>query len=141
MDFRLFLAVGALALAGAAQLGIAAQAPPPQDMVQSAPPRGPRTPEQVANRLARQLGLTEEQRNRMIPIIAGRQAKMQALRGNPMLRRGQRAREARKIMAESDKQINAILTPAQRKIYADIRQERHDRMVERRQERQQGGAY
>ena len=141
MKSRLFVAVYALALAGAAPLGIVAQTPPPQDAVQSVPPPGARAPEQVANRLARQLGLTAEQRSQMIPIIADRQAKMQALRGNPMLRRGQRAREARKIMAESDKQINAILTPAQRKIYADIRQERQDRMVERRQERQKGGAY
>ncbi len=44
-------------------------------------------------------------------LIADRQARLKAERNDPSLRGFQRAREARRIVEESDKQIDAILTP------------------------------
>lgn len=141
MKQRILVTVCAVVLGAVAPLGAAAQAPPTQDEAQSAPRHQARTPEEMANRLARRLGLTEDQKNQITPILADRQTQMQALRSDPSLSRGERAQQARKIMEASDQKIDAILTPDQRKVYADMQRERRDRMRERRSERQENDAY
>lgn len=89
--------------------------------------------------LASKLSLTDDQKSQIAPIIADRRTQMKALRNDASLGRFQRRREAKQIMEESDKKINAILTPDQRKQYAELEKEMRERMKERRSAQQQTG--
>jgi Spy/CpxP family protein refolding chaperone len=81
------------------------------------------------------LNLTDSQKEQLKPIIQDRQEKMQALRSDTSLRRGQRARKMKGILEDSDKKIKAILTPDQQKLYEAMEQQMRERRKERRQNR------
>jgi len=51
-----------------------------------------------------------------------------------------RRRELREIVSESDKQINALLTPEQQKQYAEIEKQLHEELKQRMRERQNADA-
>jgi hypothetical protein len=92
-------------------------------------------PNDVVDILAEKLALTDDQKTQIAPIIADRQTQLASLRKNTSLRRLPRAREAKRIIDESDKKILAILTPEQRQKYAAMEQEMHERAKERAQQR------
>lgn len=121
---------------GALAMGLAAASIPAraQDQeTQSAGARQKMSPDDVVQRLGEKLNLSDDQKAQIKPIIADRQQKMEALRSNTSLRRGQKGRQMKSIMKDSDQKINAILTPDQQKQYAELKQQ----MKERRQERRQ----
>jgi periplasmic protein CpxP/Spy len=113
---------------------------PNQSEDQPAAPAPAPPSEQVLDMLATKLSLTVDQKNQIAPIIAKRQQDMKALRNNQSLRRMQRARQAKNILEKSDKQINAILTPDQRKQYAAFEQEMRDRGRQYMQQRSSGSS-
>ena len=82
------------------------------------------------------MNLSDDQKAQIKPIIADRQQKMQALRSDTSLRRGQKGRQMKSIMEDSDKKINAILTADQQKQYAELKQQ----MKERRQARRRNNS-
>lgn len=90
----------------------------------------------VVQRLGEKLNLSDDQKAQIKPIIADRQQKMQALRSDTSLRRGQKGRQMKSIMEDSDKKINAILTADQQKQYAELKQQ----MKERRQARRRNNS-
>lgn len=92
----------------------------------------------MVQRLGEKLNLSDDQKARIKPIIADRQKKMQALRSDTSLRRGQKWRQMKSIMKDGDKKINAILTPDQQKQYADLEQQMKERRQTRRQNRGSG---
>ena len=106
----------------------------------SARPMGFPSPEEVVSRLQTKLSLTAEQVSAITPIIASRQEKLKAALADTGARRMKRRRELRDIVSESDKQINAILTPAQQKQYAEIEKQLHEELKQRMQERRNAGA-
>jgi hypothetical protein len=87
------------------------------------------------SRLQAKLSLSAEQASALTPIIAGRQEKLRALMaqsgGRPMKKR----REMREIVTESDKQINALLSPEQQKQYAQIEKQMQEELKQRMRER------
>jgi Spy/CpxP family protein refolding chaperone len=93
------------------------------------------SPDEVMQRLGERLNLTDSQKEQLKPIIQDRQEKMQALRSDTSLRRGQRARKMKGILEDSDKKIKAILTPDQQKLYEAMEQQMRERRKERRQNR------
>ena len=101
---------------------------------QSDPSATAPTPDGVVGIMAEKLALSDDQKTQITPIIADRQAQLRALREDTSLRRLQRAREAKRIFKESDKKINAILTPDQRKKYAAMEQEMRERAKEHAQQ-------
>jgi Spy/CpxP family protein refolding chaperone len=86
------------------------------------------------------LGLTADQEARIQPLVAERNARLQALRGtvDPSASRRARlkvAREARGIQDEYVKQVEPILTAEQRKQWDAERSERRSEMRERLRQR------
>jgi Spy/CpxP family protein refolding chaperone len=96
------------------------------------------TPEQVVGKMSDKLSLNADQKTKITPIIADRQAKLKALSADTSLSRPQRMRQARSILNDSDSKINAILTPEQQQKYTQMQQEMREQMRERAQ--QHGGS-
>jgi Spy/CpxP family protein refolding chaperone len=92
------------------------------------------TPEQVVSKMSDKLSLSADQKTKITPIIADRQAKLKALSANTSLSRPQRMRQARSILNDSDSKINAILTPEQQQKYSQMQQEMREQMKERAQQ-------
>ncbi len=88
--------------------------------------------------LAQKLALSDDQKNQIEPILSDRRAKLGALRQDTSTRRFKKMREAKKIMQDSDKKINAILTPDQQKEYAQLEEQMREKMRERMQQKQSG---
>ena len=80
------------------------------------------------------LSLTDDQKNKITPIIATRQLEMRELMANGSGRRLQKARKAKSIMADSNKRIEAVLTKDQKKVYKQMQEEMHDQMRARMQQ-------
>lgn len=123
---------------GALAMGLAAASVPARAQDQDTQQAGVRqmpSADDVVQRLGEKLNLSEDQKAQIKPIIADRQQKMQALRSDTSLRRGQKARQMKGIFEDSDKKIKAILTPDQQKQYADLEQQMKERRQSRRQNR------
>lgn len=106
---------------------------PAQDQQTSIEGRTPPSPTQVVNFLGNKLNLTDDQKSQILPIIADRQQKMQALRADTSMRPLQKKRKMKAILSDSDKKINAVLNNEQKKQYAQI----EEQMRQRRQEQMQ----
>ncbi|MDB6161306.1 MAG: hypothetical protein JWO04_5012 [Gammaproteobacteria bacterium] len=98
------------------------------------------SPEEVVSRLQTKLSLTAEQTSALTPIIASPQERLKGVLSDSSARPLKRRRELRTIVAESDKQINALLSPAQQKEYAQIEKQLHEELKQRMQERRNAGA-
>ena len=108
----------ALAGPGAYQSGGEAQTPP--------------SPEQVVAMMSKKLSLTDDQKTQITPIIAERQQKMAALKANPPARKMHAAREAKSIMGDSDKKIEAVLNDQQKQQYAQMKEEMKEKAKEKK---------
>ena len=97
------------------------------------------TPEEVVAKMDSKLSLSDEQKAKITPIIADRQAEMKAL-AQSSGRRRKKGREMKSIMSESDKKIEALLNDDQKKKYEEMEQEMRDRIRQRRAERHGGGS-
>ncbi len=113
-----------------------AQAQAPADTAPSSTaPMPAHSPTDVVDRLAKKLSLTDAQKSKILPIIAARQQKIQAVRNDSALAPQQKMGQAQAIMKDSDAQINALLSPEQQQAYAQIEQEMRGQM---RAHREQG---
>jgi Spy/CpxP family protein refolding chaperone len=92
------------------------------------------TPEEAVARMNAKLNLTDDQKNKITPIIADRQEKMRALMADTSGRKMRKARKAKSILSDSDKKIEAVLTSDQRKIYEQMKEEAREEMRARRQQ-------
>jgi HlyD family secretion protein len=79
-----------------------------------APPGGPRTIEQIRERLVQNLKLTEAQQRKLDPILEESRSQMRALAGLPD---GERQARAQKIREATRGRIREILTPDQQARY------------------------
>ena len=93
-----------------------------------------RTPDEVVATLDSKLSLTDDQKAKIKPIVEERQQKMRTLSDSGG-RRMRKAREAKSIMQDSDKKIDAILNEEQRKMYAEIKGQMREEAKQRRQAR------
>jgi phosphotransferase system IIB component len=84
--------------------------------------------------MSSKLNLTDDQKNKITPVIADRQTQMRALMADTSGRRMQKARKAKSIMSDSDKKIEAILTNDQKKIYAEMKEQMKEQLQARRQQ-------
>ena len=83
-----------------------------------------RTANDIVNVLASRLSLTEDQKSKILPIIAERQRKIQQVWSSSTLFVRQKQGQVRGINEDSDRRINALLTGDQQKAYAALEQER-----------------
>jgi Spy/CpxP family protein refolding chaperone len=77
----------------------------------------------VLDMMVKRLSLTDEQKSKILPIIVERRQKIQEVRTTSALPRRQKMGQVRGIYEDTDKRINALLTPEQQKDYAAMEQE------------------
>ena len=114
------------------------QPPPPGAQEGQAPPSAPtgggmQTPDDVVARMSGRLNLSDDQKAKITPIIADRQSGMKALMADTSSGRFQKAKKLKAIMSDSDKKIEAVLTPDQSKTYQQMIDERREQMRSRMQ--------
>jgi protein CpxP len=117
----LFLLV--ILMTGSTMIPAQAQSPDDPSSPTSATDTPGRSANDVVDILAKKLSLTDEQKAKILPIIADRRQKIQEVRNDSTLRPRQRMGQVKGILADSDKTINALLTPEQQSTYAQIEQE------------------
>lgn len=89
-------------------------------------------------RLKERLNLTNEQTEQVEAIMTSTRNEMQKLRDNASGDRRQSMMQGRKLMESQDKQIEALLTDDQKKIYEEIKKERREEMRKRMHEEGRG---
>lgn len=111
-------------------------APAQNDALPPPPPdarRGP-NPHRQARMMARRLGLTPAQQAAIEPILADHQQRMRRARTDATLTPRDRRARIREINHDSARRINAVLTPAQRQEFKQLRQEQRARRLQREQQ-------
>ena len=91
------------------------------------------SPEQVVAKLDSQLSLTDDQKAKITPIIAGRQQELKDLAASSGRRR-KKARKAKSILDDSDQKIQAVLNDQQRQQYAQIKDQMRSEMRQHKEE-------
>jgi Spy/CpxP family protein refolding chaperone len=86
-----------------------------------------------------QLGLTEEQKAKIAPILQQEAADLRALKADASLRRLQRLRQFREINQKASDQIRALLTPEQQPRYDELRAAARAEMKQKMKERHAAG--
>lgn len=132
-----FAVLAACSLALAAPLAPAfAQAPPPMGRPMHGPMGGPMGGPMMGGprgggrmqRMADELGLTDAQKAKMMPILMGQRQQMMALRTNTTLSPAARMAKMQSMRQTMTTKMMAILTPAQRvKLKAMRQQQRQAR--------------
>ena len=89
-------------------------------------------PQQQLEHLTRHLQLSADQQSKIGPILQQRSQQFEALHGDTSLRPAERRAKAMSIMQDSQQQIDAVLTPAQRDQWKAMRERAMERMEERR---------
>jgi Spy/CpxP family protein refolding chaperone len=116
------LAIGVLvACVGLGVVALAAQGAPQAGEVGG---RGQMRRESVEERLARmteRLSLTEDQKEKIRPILGQEADQIKALRGNTSLSRQERRAKVREIRKSTHEQIVQVLTPEQREKMKEMR--------------------
>ena len=76
-----------------------------------------------AEAISQQLGLTPQQKVKIVPILRDEAPKVQAIKNDNSLTRMQKAQQLRAIHQQTDPQMKAILTPEQYQKLQAIRQQ------------------
>ncbi len=84
--------------------------------------------------LKEQLGLTDEQVEKLKPILAGNREKMVALRDDAALTKEQRMEKIKELLKSSEDEITPILNAEQLEKYKAAQQKRREAMAKRRAE-------
>jgi hypothetical protein len=129
----------ALFLAGLLATAPSVRAHAQEDSSQAPAARSWPNPEEVVAKLDSQLGLSDDQKAKITPIIADRQEKIKALAAENSGRRMQKMRKMKSIMSESDEKIKAVLTDEQKQKYTEMQQQMRDQARQRMRDRQAGG--
>src|SRR5882757_346327 len=79
------------------------------------------TPEEKLQSLSQILGLNEQQKSQLLPILKAEAPKLQALKSDPSKR--DKRKEMKAIHDQADPQIKAILSPAQYQQWKSIRKD------------------
>ena len=100
--------------------------------------RGMHSPEQQLKGLTRRLNLTEDQQDKIKPILKNQHKQMMSLREDTSLTRDEKRSKFMEIRKNAMQQIQANLTPDQLAKFQQMEQRREQRM-KARQEKQEGG--
>lgn len=130
MNRNLILAAALLAPCGAVSL----QAQTPDAVVTRPAPSA----NQALELYARRLGLTDEQKVKLKPIIADRRQQMMDLRDDTSVQGKEKMKKMQSVVADSDKRISAVLTPDQQKKFEELEAEQREKMMARRKARMAG---
>jgi Spy/CpxP family protein refolding chaperone len=93
------------------------------------------SPDQVVQMYNSKLNLTEDQKQRILPIVVERQRRMLELRIDTSVKGREKMMKMKSVMENSDSRINAVLNPDQRQKYSELEAERKEKMKERMEEK------
>jgi hypothetical protein len=113
-------------LTGAAPSAAIAAGAELQEQSAPAPPEtetNGRSANDVLNMLSQRLSLSDDQKSKILPILVERRQKIQEVLADSTLPRRQKIGQLGGILEDSDKRINALLSPEQQKTYAVVEQE------------------
>jgi periplasmic protein CpxP/Spy len=79
--------------------------------------------QQRHERLAQELGLNQDQKDKLKALHESTRTQMQALRNNDQLSREEKRDQMRQLKEQKRTQMNAILTPEQQKKFEQIREQ------------------
>jgi hypothetical protein len=82
-----------------------------------------RSANDVLNMLSQRLSFSDDQKSKILPILVERRQKIQEILADATLSRRQKTGQMAGILEDSDKRINALLSPEQQKTYAVVEQE------------------
>jgi hypothetical protein len=122
------LAIPLLLLMTSAAAGAAATAAETDLQEQSAPTPSEtdttgRSANEALNALSQRLNLSEDQKSKILPILVERRQKIREVLADSNVRRRQKMSQMGGILEDSDKRINAFLSPEQQQTYAIVEQE------------------
>jgi hypothetical protein len=83
------------------------------------------TPEEKLQSLSQILGLNEQQKSQLLPILKAEAPKLQALKSDPSKR--DKRKEMKAIHDQADPQIKAILSPTQYQQWKELRKQEIDK--------------
>ncbi len=112
-----------------------ASAPPPQGSDQARRPR--MDPNRQLKMMTKQLKLTSDQQNQILPILTARQTEMQKLRDDSSVAPEDRRAKMMAIREDGETKIKALLNDDQKKTYEQMQQQMRERMQQRREQGQQ----
>jgi len=118
-----------LSVSIAAATGAVADEAAPRNAAFSMP-----APDEVVNIMAAKLALSDDQRAHLTPLIAERQQKMKAILADTGSRPMARRRQAKDVMTDTDRRINAILSPDQQQKYAELEEQMKEQLKQRMQD-------
>ncbi len=87
--------------------------------------------------LAKQLNLTADQKEKLLPVLADEAPKLKAVKADTTSTGLQKLQKIRAIHEETDPKVKAILTPAQYEQWQTIRQQEIHDMIEKKKAAQQ----
>jgi len=90
-----------------------AQTAAPQTQVEHKHHRHAHNPHEVALKMSKKLGLSQDQTAKLEPILAERQQKMKTLRGDTTLTADQKKDQRRQIQDNTRTEMSGVLTPDQ----------------------------
>jgi periplasmic protein CpxP/Spy len=114
-------------------LGVLAAAPYAQDQSNTeqhreSAHRREADPQRQVNMLTKRLNLTDEQKNRILPILTDRQQQMKSIHEDTSLSQQDRRAKMRSIFEDSNAKIKAVLNDDQKQKYDEMQQQRRERM-------------
>jgi Spy/CpxP family protein refolding chaperone len=136
------LLFGAVVMTTAAMAQSDAPPPPPQGQ-QGPPPggrRGGMDPEKRLEHLQKGLKLSDDQTAQVKAVFEDGRSKMEALRSNTALAPQDRRTQGEALRQQEEAKLEAILTPAQKTKYEEMRAKQQERMQEHRGGRGGAGA-
>ncbi len=122
---KMFLLVAGVAVMVLLGIRMLSAVPLPQNGGQRM--RGPMTPEDQLARMTKQLKLTDEQQEKIKPILEEQHQKMMDMRQDTSMSREDRFAKFREVRQESLEKIKPILTSEQQKKWEEIQQKRRER--------------
>ena len=132
LSFAALLSIGATAVVARTQEN---QQQPSQDQQESAPRSGRRfDPQQRVDMLARQLKLTDDQKQKLLPILTDQQQQMQTLRQDSSMSRDDKMAKMKSMREDSNSKISAILNDDQKQKFAKMQDRMSQRMGQGRGE-------
>jgi hypothetical protein len=86
------------------------------------------TPEEKLQNLSQVLGLSEQQKSQLLPVLKAEAPKLEQIKSNPSMSKRDKRKEMKSIHDQADPQVKAILTPTQYEQWKSIRKDEIDKM-------------
>jgi hypothetical protein len=85
----------------------------------------------IADQFSLELGLTQQQKNQILPILSAEISQLQALQTNTSLSGAKKLEELRRVGSSFDEKVNPLLNPQQQQKFQELRDALRARVLEK----------